>query len=238
MKERLRALLGHPGLWLGDGTGAGSGKGVVPAGCAALDALLPGGGWPLGAVTEVFLSREGAGELRILLPAVAEAGRGGRWIAWIDPPYLLYAPALAALGVEASRVLVVGAWTGRDRLWAAEQCLRSGACGAVLAWLGECDERSLRRLQLAAERGGCLGFLFRPGGAADRFSPAPLRLRIGPSPGGAIVEILKGRGGEGRSAEVPLERSPAGAAAGAAPSGVMRPGAGPCGRFPPGEIHV
>ena len=204
MKETLQALLARPDLWLGGGTERPGSAAVLPTGLAALDALLPGGGWPLGVVTEILFSQEGVGELRLLVPALAEQSRQGRWIAWIDPPHVPYPPALAAMGVRLSRVLLVQAGTDRDRLWAATQCLRSGACGAVLAWPGECEDRALRRLQLAAGKGGGPGFLFRPERTAVRPSHAALRLRLARSPRGAVVEILKGRGGAGRSAEVPF----------------------------------
>ena len=206
MKEALRSLLARPDLWLGGRTEESRGAAVLPTGIAALDALLPGGGFPLGAVTEVLLPQEGIGELRLLVPALAAQSRQGLWVAWIDPPHVPYAPALAAMGVRLSRVLLVSATTDRDRLWAAGQCLRSGACGAVLAWPGECDDRALRRLQLAAGKGGGLGvlFRFRAERAAARPSHAALRLRLVPSPRGAVVEIVKGRGGAGRSAEVPF----------------------------------
>lgn len=209
MKETLQALLARPDLWLGGGTERPGGAAVLPTGLAALDALLPGGGFPLGALTEILLPQEGIGELRLLVPALAAQSRQGRWIAWIDPPHVPYAPALAAMGVRLSRVLLVSAGTDRDRLWAAGQCLRSGACGAVLAWPGECGDRSLRRLQLAAGKGGGAGFLFRPEKAAARPSHAALRLRMERSPRGAVVEIVKGRGGAGRSSEVPFPAPPA-----------------------------
>lgn len=203
MKEALEVLLGRPDLWLGGGKDAGAGRPVLPTGFAALDALLPGGGWPAGAVTEILLPGEGIGEMRLLLPSLAGSG-DGRLLAWIDPPYLPYAPALSAGGVRLSRLLVAYTGTNRDRLWAAEQALRSGACGAVLAWPGECDDRSLRRLALAAEKGGCLAVLFRPDLCAARPSAAALRLRLAPSLRGVAVEVLKGRSGAGRRAEVPL----------------------------------
>ncbi|HEY5999798.1 MAG TPA: translesion DNA synthesis-associated protein ImuA [bacterium] len=189
---------------MGDGRGAAPGEGVVSTGRASLDDLLPGGGWPLGAMTEILPVSAGAGELGLLVPALADLSRQGRRIAWIDPPHLPYPPALAAAGVAPSRVLLVCAGAGRDRLWAAEQCLRSGACGAVLLWPQECDNQSLRRLQLAAEKGGGLGFLFRAQRAAAAPSPAALRLRLAPTPGGVAVEVVKGRGGSGRRAEVRL----------------------------------
>lgn len=208
MKETLQALLARPDLWLGGGTEKSQGA-ILPTGLAALDALLPGGGWPLGAVTEILLPQEGIGELRLLVPALAEQSRQGRWIAWIDPPHVPYAPALAAMGVRLSRVLLVQAGTDRDRLWAAGQCLRSGACGAVLAWPPGCGDRDIRRLQLAAGKGGGFGVLFRPERTAVRPSHAALCLRLTRSPRGAVVEILKGRGGAGRSAEVSFPAPPA-----------------------------
>jgi hypothetical protein len=36
----------------------------LPTGYDALSAELPGGGWPAGAVTELLLGQDGAGELR------------------------------------------------------------------------------------------------------------------------------------------------------------------------------
>lgn len=204
MRESVRALLGHPGIWLGNGQGTAPDGTVLSTGFPALDALLPGGGWPAGAVTELLSDAEGIGELRLVMPSLAECAGSGRRIAWIDPPHLPYAPALAAAGVRPSRVLLVRAGAGRDRLWAAEQCLRSGACGAVLSWPGDCDDRALRRLQLAAEKGGAMGLLFRPERFASSPSPATLRLRIAPAPAGVAVCVLKGRCGTGRRADIPL----------------------------------
>lgn len=203
MKEALQDLLGHPDLWLGSGKDAGAGRPVLPTGFADLDDLLPGGGWPAGAVTEILHPGEGIGEMQLLLPCLAGPG-DGRLLAWIDPPHLPYPPALSAGGVRLSRLLVVSAGTNRDRLWAAEQALRSGTCGAVLAWPGECDDRSLRRLALAAEKGGCLAILFRPSSRAARPSAAALRLQLASSPRGVAVEVLKGRGTTGRRAEIPI----------------------------------
>jgi cell division inhibitor SulA/protein ImuA len=204
LNSAIRNLLGHPGLWLGDGSGIATGRETVTTGHAPLDALLPGGGWPLGAVTEILPACDGIGEVRLLVPVLADLSRRGRHIAWVNPPHVPYPPAFAASGIEVSRLLLVCVGFNRDRLWAAEHCLRSGACGAVLLWPEECDNQSLRRLQLAAEKGGGLGFLFRSQHAAESPSPAALRLRLAPLPGGLTVEIVKGRGGAGRRAELRL----------------------------------
>ena len=81
-----------------------------------------------------------------------------------------------------------------DGAWSAEQCLRSGSCGAVLSWLPVADYTLLRRLQLAAESGDALAFVFRPAKAASKTSPAALRLQLHADAEQTDVEILKCRG--------------------------------------------
>ena len=65
-------------------------------GFAALDAVLPGGGWPGNALTELLLDAPGAGELRLLAPGLAAATAP---VLWVAPPLVPYAPALTALVV-------------------------------------------------------------------------------------------------------------------------------------------
>jgi cell division inhibitor SulA len=83
--------------------------------------------------------------------------------------------------------------SARDALWATEQCLRSAACAAVLCWPRQADDRALRRLQVAAETGQCLGFAFRDARHARNPSPAALRVQL--EPGTRQVRVLKCRGG-------------------------------------------
>ena len=168
----------------------------MATGHAALDALLPGGGWPRGALVELMLQEEGIGELSLVLPALAALSREERWIALIAPPHIPYAPALAAAGLELSRLLVVRTANTADTLWAMEEALRSGACAAVLAWPAAISERAQRRLQLAAEEGGEYGDLVHPrppGGQRLLCHPAP---GAGPGPGcGLEIRFVKRRGG-------------------------------------------
>jgi hypothetical protein len=190
----LRSVLQHPAIWRGHDLA----QVVVPSvatGYTALDHELPGGGWPTGALTELLHDREGIGELRLVAPALARLSAAGRWVAWVAPPHIPYAPALAAAGVKLSRLLIIGNVSSRDSLWATEQALRSGACGAVLFWPNEIDPRALRRLQLAAEAGGALGLLYRPLRAAEYTSPASLRMALEPQGKELSVRILKRRGG-------------------------------------------
>jgi cell division inhibitor SulA/protein ImuA len=183
----------HPGIWRGSEL-ARTGCPGIATGFAALDAELPGGGWPCAALTEILPQHEGIGELRILGPALAQLASQGKFIAWIAPPYLPYAPALAAAGIELARVVIVKTFRDGDSLWAAEQALRSAACGGVLAWPREIRFAQLRRLQLAAEDGRCLAVLFRPTQAAREPSPAALRIGLATSAGGLALSILKRRG--------------------------------------------
>jgi hypothetical protein len=166
-----------------------------PTGFANFDALLPGGGWPVGAITELMPETQGIGELSLLLPALAKLSRAGRYLVWIAPPCLPYAPALVQHGLVLDRVVLVQARDTPSVLWAAEQALRCPAIGAVLAWPAALDDRRVRRLQLAAETGGSCGLLYRPPTAALQSSPAALRLRLKALNAGLHVEIQKARGG-------------------------------------------
>ena len=183
----------HPGIWRGSEL-ARTGCPGIATGFAALDAELPGGGWPCAALTEILPQHEGIGELRILGPALAQLAAQGKFIAWIAPPYLPYAPALAAAGIDLERVVIVKTARDGDSLWAAEQALRSAACGGVLAWPRDIRFAQLRRLQLAAEDGRCLAVLFRHTQAAREPSPAALRIALATSAGGLALSILKRRG--------------------------------------------
>ena len=183
----------HPGIWRGNELARTACAGIA-SGFAALDAELPGGGWPRGALIEILPQHQGIGELRILGPALAQLAAQGKFIAWIAPPYLPYAPALAAAGIALERVVIVKTARDGDSLWAAEQALGSAACGGVLAWPREIRYTQLRRLQLAAEDGRCLAVLFRPTLTAREPTPAVLRIALATSAGGLALSILKRRG--------------------------------------------
>src|SRR3970282_1661015 len=93
----ISAVLNHPAIWRGNALGSVATPGV-PTGFPALDAELPGGGWPAAALTEILPQHEGIGELRILGHALANLSARGRWLAGIAPPYPPYAPGPPAAG--------------------------------------------------------------------------------------------------------------------------------------------
>ena len=204
MSDALAELLRHPALWRGGGAGAPE---TVSTGFRALDARLPGGGWPLATLVELLVPAAGVGEIRLLLPALRSltaAGRETRWVVWLAPPHLPYAPALADAGLDPARMLVVRPRAGVDRLWAMEQALRSGACAAVLGWAGEARDPMLRRLKLAAEEGGTPAFLLRPAAHRCEATPAALRLALAARDYGLDVEVLKSRSGPARIERLPV----------------------------------
>jgi hypothetical protein len=163
-----------------------------PTGHATLDAALPTGGWPEAALTEILLAAEGVGELRLVWPTLARLSAQGERIVLVAPPFVPYPHAWLNAGVDLQQVSVIQA-SGRDTLWAAEQCLRSGSCGAVLCWPRQADDRALRRLQVAAETGQTLAFAYRPLSEAINPSPAALRIALDARP--AQLRVLKCRGG-------------------------------------------
>ena len=188
----LAEVLRHPGVWR-RGAATRPKIDAEPTGNASLDARLPGGGWPRGALSEILIENDGIGECSLLLPALASLTQAGRRIVFVAPPYIPYPPALVAAGIDLTHVVHIDA-ADADTHWTAEQCLRAGCCGAVLSWMPRTDYQKLRRLQLAAETGAAIGFVFRPLAAARETSPAALRVQVSVAEGGPRVEVLKCRG--------------------------------------------
>jgi cell division inhibitor SulA/protein ImuA len=169
---------------------------VEISGSPALDAALPGGGWLIGSMVEMMPDTVGIGELQLLMPTLARISQGERYVALISPPLIPFPPALSQQGMRLDHLLVIRAEKPADALWACEQTLRCKSFGAVVSWPTTIKDREVRRLQLAAEAGRSIGFLYRPIDAALEASPAATRLRLLSSQDGSLrVEILKCRGG-------------------------------------------
>lgn len=200
----------HPSLWRAHQLGRAA-TSVQASGFAELDAQLPGGGWPVGAVTELLLPHPGVGEWRLLAPALVALQARQRCVLCLAPPAAPCAWALRALGVDLQRLVLVQAGGGppggtagcgrvpppaADLLWALEQSLKSGHLGAVLAWLPPgLPPDALRRLQLAAQSHPGPAFLLRHAALRQQPSAAPLRLALGSSgPDALQVVLLKRRG--------------------------------------------
>lgn len=186
----LDALIRERRVWRGQP--AALPPSAQPTGIAALDAALPTGGWPEASLSEILMPADGVGELQLVLPTLARLTRRRQRVVVVAPPYRPYAPAWRAAGVDLCWLTIID--TPHDRIaWTMEQCLRSGSCASVLGWLGNTDDRTLRRLQVAADMGQALGFVFRDRTALGNPSPAALRLEIEAAP--ARIRVHKCRGG-------------------------------------------
>ncbi len=188
----LETLLRDPCLWRGQDTPPLPAS-PHPTGYSTLDAALPAGGWPEASLVEILFSADGLGELSLLLPALASLSSQHKPVLVIAPPYRAYAPAWQRAGMRLSQLHLIDA-NPKDSLWAMEQALRAGCCGAVVGWPMQADDHALRRLQVAAETGQTLGFAFRPISAQANPSPAPLRLAMRGTDSGPELRVIKCRG--------------------------------------------
>lgn len=181
----------HPSLWRASQLARSTSR-CISTGHPSLDNQLPGGGWPAGSMTDLHTQQPGIGELRLLAPALSKVAE--RKIAFLQPPHPPQALALAAMGIPPESALWLRADRTADALWAAEQVLRSGSCGALLFWQHQIRAESQRRLTLAAQEGETLLFMIRLLASAQDPSPAPLRLTLRPRAGGLEVGFVKRRG--------------------------------------------
>jgi len=181
-------------VWRGCEVGGATAR-AVPTGFGALDAQLPGGGWPTHSLTELLLPQAALCEWRLLGPALPALVQSGGRIYLIAPPKQPYAPGLAQLGVSADQLIWVRTTTPMDGLWVTEQIVKSDPTGAVLSWLPQARPEQIRRLQIHAQSCAAPVFLFRPVTALHDASPAPLRVCAALADGWQLeVRIPKRRG--------------------------------------------
>ena len=179
-------------VWTASELATSQGK-VMPTGSPELDAQLPGGGWPVGALVEILQTQSGQNDWRLLLPALAKTAGV---LVLVGAPHAPFASALAGQGLNPHRLLCIPTDMPSNRMWAAEQALRCTEVAAVLAWLPLARAEQLRRLQMSAAEHAKLLFVMRPAKAQNESSPAVLRLiTSNPLQGDALlVSIFKRRG--------------------------------------------
>lgn len=182
-------------VWTGRGVTASSMR-TLPSGHAALDRVLPGGGWPIGSLTEILPVQPGLGEWRLLGPALSTQVGIDAPMLLVNPPHEPGLLGLEAWRVPAEAVHWAQASTQADSLWTIDQALKADCFMAILAWLPHVPVQALRRLHAVAAHHGGLFYGFREPQAADMASPAPLRLRLslGACPHPLNIQVLKRRG--------------------------------------------
>lgn len=140
-------------------------------------------------------SPSGIGELRLLLPNLhANGADNNKLLVWIAPPHKPGAEALQANGFALNRLLIIHPTEQKQSLWAAEQCLKSGACHSVLLWHDQLNVAQLQRLQQAARQGQAQLFFLCRAKALNVSLPVSLSIGLQPHPQGLIVTVRKCRG--------------------------------------------
>lgn len=145
------------------GPGRRAASAVLAVGVAEIDSQLPGCGLLRGAIHDVVGDLPAiTGFLAALLGRQASVARQPMApILWVTPHADLFVPGISQLGLDHKRLIVARARRDDDRLWAAEEALREAALGAVVAEIEAADLTETKRLQLAAESSGGIGFLIR-----------------------------------------------------------------------------
>ena len=169
---------------------------AVPLGVDAIDQTLPWGGLPRGALhvvapdASVGVGGDGSAAASGFAAALIGrlSGAGGRAL-WCLRRGDLYAPGLAAFGVDPDRLVVVRARRAEDVLWTLEEALASGRFAAVLGEGAEANLTASRRLQLAARGHGVACLLLDRGEAPAVVTAgvAVTRWLIAPAPGAASL---------------------------------------------------
>ena len=166
----------------------------LSTGFGELDQQLDGGFLKTG-VTEIQ-SSSGIGELRLLLPVLQQAVEEQRLVVFISPEGMVMPEALGAFGFDLDKILIVYPKEQKDALWAAEQCLKSGACHSVVMWTKQALEiHQVKRLQVASDTGNCRQFVIRESKTESLSLPFTLSLSLQPHPQGLTAKINKRKRG-------------------------------------------
>lgn len=134
----------------------------LPTGFPTLDRLLNGRGLRTGSLVEWRGEREGSGAETLALAVAANLMRDDGALVVIDTDRDFFPVGAAGLGVPLDRTVVVRSEDDVGGLWAWEQSLRTPGVTVALGRLEKVSDQVARRLQLACEAGGGVGFLIRP----------------------------------------------------------------------------
>ncbi|HEV2559128.1 MAG TPA: ImuA protein [Microvirga sp.] len=192
-------------------------EGAPPADAPALpfhllevDHALPARGLAVGALHEIAPAGDSHMAAAFGFAAACLAGAGfktpsllvvpNRFVGAYGAPY---GHGLHLLGLDPGHLLIFTAGDHKAALWAAEEALRSGGVGSVLALLtGPLDLKTSRRLHLAAASTGTFLTVVRPA-RAEPAGAAVSRWRIAAAP----ARRCRFDGFEGTRWRVALERA-------------------------------
>jgi protein ImuA len=190
-----------------------TGRNAISTGFPGFNRLLADGGLRRGTLTEWVGDAVGSGAVTLALAVAAQIlCREGTFVV-IDVEGEFYPVAGAQLAIPLDRTAVVRPDSPKGALWAWEQSLRCPGVAVTFGKINPTNDRAIRRLQMAVEVGGGLGFLIPPPGSSG--TPwAAARICVEPhnphaSPEDQLVRrlrvrVVRGQAGS-REAAVELE---------------------------------
>ena len=125
----------------------------ISSGCAALDRLLPGGGFVPGQLIE-WLTEErgsGAGTLAMIVARQACCHSHGALVV-ADRTKHFYPTAAVAWGIDWQQLIVIRARSEKDELWALDQSLRCPGVAAVWGTFGAIGTAGLSPLAVGGRK--------------------------------------------------------------------------------------
>jgi len=192
MNELIEHLKNKKMLWQGQmQTDTGN---TVSSGYPELDNWLQTGIPEQGVIT--VKSDTGIGELRLFLPyLLAQQQQQKRLLVFIAPPLQVNGEMLAEQGFDLKQVLLLTPEKAQDALWAAEQCLKSECCMAVISWNEQLDVSHIKRLQIASKQGKAIQLIFRQQGELLSSLPVTMALTLQARPNALQIQMNKRIGG-------------------------------------------
>ena len=204
LRTAIRRIEGTGPTW-SDGETA-----VLPLGIGEIDAHLPAGGLPAGALHEIVAADTGmAGTASAFAAYLASLSENGP-VLWCEGARILDAgalhpPGLQRFGLDPGRLIVARTRNDAETLWAMEDGLRCTTLATVVGALAAVSLTESRRLQRAAEASGVIALMLRPPGVEPVPNTATTRWRVGAaesggdgigfSPPGWRIEMFRCRGG-------------------------------------------
>ncbi|CAN5411346.1 hypothetical protein BH10BAC3_BH10BAC3_36660 [soil metagenome] len=85
---------------------------------------------------------------------------GGATI-WISSQRTMFPPGLTSFGIQPDKIIFLDLQKTKDILWATEEALKCNGVASVVAEMQEISFATSRRLQLAVEHSGVMGFMLR-----------------------------------------------------------------------------
>lgn len=172
-----------------------------PVALPGLEDVLPDRQLSAGSLVELLSAEEGAGAWTLALAMARQACAERKVLVVADVDRRFYPPAASRLGIDLDRTIVIRPRQRPDALAAMVQSLRCPAVGAALARFARLGSADYRRLQLAAETGGGVGFLLGPAAALPAPSLATVRLLVAPVASGQPcrriqVDVVRVHGGK------------------------------------------